>query len=87
MVLHGIWGWQSNISYISVSSESVPMQLKDISMLYFCFRLYLLLGLSSLSVAAQLFLSFQRARLGETCCLPALNIPMAIEPESGATLF
>lgn len=47
----------------------------------------LLLVLSSLSVAAQLFLPFQGARLVETCCLPVLNIPMAIEPEFGTTLF
>lgn len=82
MVLYGRWGWQCNISYFSVSSGSVPIQLKDISVLGFCFRLYLFL-----SVAAQMFLSFQGARLGGICCLTSVKNSDCRRDKSGATVF
>lgn len=75
------------MSYFSVSPRSVPIQLKDISVLGFCFKLYLLLGLSVLSVAAQIFLSFQGARLGEICCFTSVRNSSCRRDKSGTVAF
>jgi len=63
-----VWNecWQSHTCCFSSSCRIVPIQLRKISMLDFCFRQHLLLLLSVLNIAAQTFLALQRARLGET---------------------
>lgn len=63
-----VWNgcWQSHTSCFSGSCRIAPIQLRKISMLNFCFRQHLLLLLSVLNIAAQTFLAFQQAKLGET---------------------
>lgn len=68
-VLYGSWGWQSNISYFSVSSRSAPIQLKDISMLGFCFWVFV-----TGAVCFECFYHLRNQNLEKYVALPVLKI-------------